>query len=606
MKDGAQPPIADYALIGDCHSCALVSRTGSIDWACMPRLDAPSSFGRLLDWEKGGFCSITPAGGRWEHYRAYLEGTMVLTTTFTANSGEVRVTDFFAMRRGGREEPYHQLLRMVDGLRGRVDVRLLIVPRFDYGEVKPWLRRGGAGVFAAIGGHNGLLVGCDTDLELGADHELVARFALRAQERVRLTLTFVRPELLDLEEAAPPTAEEADGRLKETLEWWKRWSQQLTLEGPEAPRVLRSALVLKALTNAPTGAIAAAATTSLPERIGGSRNWDYRFSWIRDSSFSVRSLGEVGFNREADGFRRFIQRSAAGSAHDLQIMYGMGGERHLPEIVLAGLTGYRDSRPVRIGNAASDQLQLDAYGELMLLAYSWHRRGYSPDDDYWRFLFDLVETVAERWRQPDSGLWEIRGRPLHFVHSKVLCWAAVDRGVALAVECGRRAPLSRWRRLAREIRQAIEKSGYDHRRGVFVQAFGRKQMDASLLLLPSTGFVAYHDPRMVRTAEMVRKELEVDGMLRRYRPERLQDGLNQPEGVFVACTFWLAECLALQGQLEKAREYFDRAAALSNDVGLFSEEYDEAGQEMLGNFPQGLTHLSHIAAAAALTGAAKT
>ena len=400
----------------------------------------------------------------------------------------------------------------------------------------------------------------------------------------------------------PPLREprEIDGLLEQTIDWWRQWVERAKIDGPDARGAKRSALVLKGLQNASTGAIAAAATTSLPEWIGAARNWDYRYSWIRDSAFSVRSLADIGLDREADGFRRFIQRSSAGSASDLQIMYGVGGERRLTELALESLEGYRGSRPVRIGNLASNQLQLDAYGELVELCWRWHRRGFSPDDDYWRFLLDLVDVAAERWSEPDRGIWEIRGKPLHFVHSKVMCWMAVDRGVRLSEECMRRAPVRQWRKVAAEIKERIEAEGYDHQRGVFVQAFGRSNMDSALLLLPATGFLAYDDDRMVRTVDEVQKQLLVDGLLLRYQTAETPDGLSGEEGKFIACTFWLAECLARQGRGEEARERFDAATATSNDLGLFSEEFDTSNHEMLGNFPQALTHLAHVSAALAI------
>lgn len=592
------PPIAGYAYISDCHSAALIGREASIDWCCMPRLDAASVFGRLLDWEKGGHFSLQPSARGSSAERTYVGDSMVLRTTFTCDGGSASVTDCLVMRRGGRRAPHRQLLRVVDGLQGRVPMEARIVPRFDYGELKPWIVRRGACETAAIGGDGALLLSSDAELEMGGDHDVVASFSIRAGERVRFSVQWVAPELVDA--AGAPSAEECDGRLADTLDWWAGWVEGARVEGRDAGAVRRSVLVLRALVNAPTGAIAAAPTTSLPESDGGSRNWDYRFSWIRDSSFSVRSLADVGCDREADGFRRFIQRSAAGSAHDLQVMYGLGGERRLTEITLEHLEGYRGSRPVRIGNGASKQLQLDTYGELVLLSWRWHRRGQAPDDDYWRFLLDLVDVAIERWEEPDRGIWEIRGRPAHFVHSKVMCWAAVDRGLALAQDSLRQAPLARWRRAARRMRREIEANGYDERRGVFTQAFDRPVMDASLLLLPASGFVEWTDPRMVRTVDRVREELERDGLLLRYHPASTDDGLEGGEGAFIACTFWLAECLARQGRRPEARAAFDRAAGTANDLGLFSEEFDGAAGVMLGNFPQGLTHLSHIAAARAL------
>jgi GH15 family glucan-1,4-alpha-glucosidase len=365
--------------------------------------------------------------------------------------------------------------------------------------------------------------------------------------------------------------------------------------------MVRSAMVLKALTQATTGAIAAAATTSLPEAPGGSRNWDYRASWVRDSVFALRSLAELGYAAEADGFRRFVQRSAAGSAEELQIMYGLRGERRLAEMTLDDLEGYGGARPVRIGNAAARQHQHDVYGELLDLAWSWHRQGHSPDADDWRFLVELVNAAAERWRTPDRGIWELRGRPRHLVHSKAMCWVALDRGLRLAADLGFAAPVARWTATRAAIHAAVERRGYDPGRGVFTQAFGRAELDAALLLLPSVGFVAWDDPRMLRTVDALRRELEVDGLLLRYRTA---DGLEGTEGTFVACTFWLAECLARQGRATEARAAFARASATANDLGLFAEEFDPATGTLLGNFPQALTHLSHIAAAVALAEAA--
>jgi GH15 family glucan-1,4-alpha-glucosidase len=420
---------------------------------------------------------------------------------------------------------------------------------------------------------------------------------VQAGQRLRLSLRHVRPEVLDGAGTRPTAPEELDRRLAQTVAWWRGWSARAGRLGPDQAAVVRSAIVLKALTQATTGAIAAAATTSLPEAPGGSRNWDYRASWVRDSVFALRSLAELGYAAEADGFRRFVQRSAAGSAEELQIMYGLRGERRLTELTLDDLEGYGGARPVRIGNAAAGQHQHDVYGELLDLAWSWHRQGHSPDADDWRFLVELVNEAAERWKTPDRGIWELRGRPRHLVHSKAMCWVALDRGLRLAADLGFAAPVARWTATRAAIRAAVERRGYDPGRGVFTQAFGRAELDAALLLLPSVGFVAWDDPRMLRTVDALRRELEVDGLLLRYRTA---DGLEGIEGTFVACTFWLAECLARQGRAAEARAAFAGASATANDLGLFAEEFDPATGTLLGNYPQALTHLSHIAAAVAL------
>lgn len=591
------PPIADYGLIGDCHSAALVSRRGSIDWCCMPRLDSPSCFGRLLDWDKGGCFRIAPAGEGWSSERRYLGDSLVLETRLRTSSGEARLVDAFAMKSGGREAPRHQLLRVVEGIDGEVELEIEILPRFEYGAAKPWIRQHGEGFFTAIGGSSGLVVTTDLPLLPEPSHGLCGCLKIRAGERRRVLLGWDNPNHLHPGEPKPRALSDVDERLDETLRWWQRWVASRS--GDPAlhdPAVLRSAVVLKGLIFAPTGAIAAAATTSLPEAMGGTRNWDYRMSWIRDSSFALDSLGELGFHQEAMGFTWFIERSTAGIADEVQPMYGIDGRQLLPEIELAHLEGYRSSRPVRLGNGAAAQLQLDGMGQLVDLAWNRVQRGETPEPSYVCFLVEVVEAILARWREPDFGIWEMRRQPLHFVHSKVMCWAAVDRGIAVVEQAGAEAPLDRWRAARDELRAAIEAQGYDRERGVFVQAFENRELDAALLLLPRVGFVAWDDPRMVRTAEAIGRELRRgDALVLRYR---MDDGLEGDEGCFVACSFWLAQCLALQGKRDEAKKLFDAACGLSNDLGLFAEEHD--GRQMLGNFPQGLSHYSHIAAAVAL------
>ncbi|MEJ2323610.1 MAG: glycoside hydrolase family 15 protein [Nitrospirota bacterium] len=588
------PAIEDYGYIADCHSSALVSKSGSIDWCCMPRVDSASCFGRILDWKRGGFCRIAPST-KFSAKRRYIDGSLILETTFQTRTGSSRLIDCFTMRRGGEHSPHQQILRVVEGLKGRVRFGVDISPRFDYGAIKPWIRHYGKGGFSALGGRDGLLINGDIDLDVWERHHLRGSCDVREGQRFRLSILYRRAE--DVDEGLPeePKPRELDRRLNETIRWWSRWSSRDRTGGPYSEYLRRSAAVLKGLSNAPTGAIAAAPTTSLPESPGGSRNWDYRYSWIRDSYFTVRSLGELGHDREADGFRRFMERSAAGSAEELQILFGVGGERRLKETVIKEMEGYRGSAPVRVGNAAEKQLQLDMYGELLELAWHWHQRGHRPDDDYWNFLVETVNVASRRWREPDMGIWEIRGRPRHFVQSKAMCWVALDRGLKLARALEREAPVEDWERARDEVRRAIESKGYDRARGVFTQAFGRKTMDSALLLLPMFGFVGHRDERMVRTVRAIRKELQVGGLLRRYPPG--DDGMNEGEGVFLACSFWLAECLACQGDIAGARKVFEKALSTGNDLGLFSEEYDVRRRRMLGNFPQGLTQLSLVAAA---------
>ena len=596
----AYPPIADYALIGDCHSAALVSREASIEWCCLPRFDSGSAFGRLLDRRRGGHCSITPTeDGPWEYVRAYLEDTLVLETTIQGPGGEAKLLDCFTVHPDAADTDPRRILRVIEGVRGAVELDVRVAPRFDYGQVRPWIRRHGHRLHSAIGGNDALLVWSEQALEEDADHELAGRFSVGPHDRVRLVLTYCPPEQIDAGPPPEPDPAELDERLEQTIRWWREWAESLRLGTRDEPAARRSGIVLKALTYAPTGAVAAAPTTSLPEAIGGPRNWDYRYAWVRDSSFSSRAFAELGAVEEADAFRAFIMRSAAGHAGDLQVVYGVGGERRLRGDVVEDLEGYRGSSPVRLGNEAAEQSQLDAYGELVNLTWRWHGRGHSPSDDDWRFLVSLIDHAAKQWSEPDCGIWEWPGEPDHFVHSKVLCWSALDRGIRLAEECMRRAPTRRWKKARDELRETIEKHGYDRKRGVYVQAFDRAEMDAALLLLPTVEYVDWGDERMLRTVAAVREELDAgEGLLYRYRRD---DGVEGQEGAFLCCSFWLAECLAQAGDVSEARVVFDQAVARSNDLGLFSEEIEPKTGELLGNFPQGLTHLAHIDAAVALS-----
>ena len=592
------PGIADYALIGDCHSAALISRTAAIEWCCLPRFESGSAFAAILDRERGGTCSITPVkDGDWMYSRRYLQDSLVLETTLHGPAGEVKIVDLFLVS-DERQSIDRRILRTIEARRGAVELDVRVAPRFDYGQVRPWIRRLGLQLHSAVGGDDALVIWCERELTEDPDHELGARLTVSAGERVRLLLSYCRPELIDggATSAADPAALDAD--VEATLEWWRAWASNVSLNSPDEPSARRSAIVLKALTYIPTGAVVAAPTTSLPEVIGGERNWDYRYAWIRDSSFSSRSFSNVGCVQEADAFRRFMIRSAAGHADDLQVLYGVGGERRLVPSTLDGLEGYRGSTPTRIGNAAVDQLQLDAYGEIVNLMWRWHRRGHSPSDDDWRFVVSLIDQAAERWGEPDRGLWEWSGKPEHFVHSKVLCWSALDRGLRLADECMRRAPTRRWRQARDELGERIEAEGFDADRGTYTQVFGRSELDAALLLLPTVEYLAWDDERMRGTVAAVREELSAgDGLLYRYRRK---DGLPGQEGAFLCCSFWLVECLARGGAIGDAREVFDQVLARANDLCLFAEEIDPGSGELLGNFPQALTHLAHIDAAVAL------
>ncbi|MDQ6746054.1 MAG: glycoside hydrolase family 15 protein [Actinomycetota bacterium] len=592
-------PIGDYALIGDCHTAALVSRQGNIDWCCLPRFDSGSAFARLLDAERGGYCSVAPSGrARWEISREYLEDTLVLQTTYQGSAGEARVLDLFLPSDRARHSWERRLLRVVEVLRGSVSFALHVAPRFDYGEVRPWIRRHGHRVHSATGGNDAIVVFSEVELEEFGGYELTGQVKLSAGQRVHLLLAYTPPEAVP-DSPPEPQPEELDRELDGAVGWWRRWCKTLSLEGLDQAGARRSAIVLKAMTHTPTGAIVAAPTTSLPEVVGGVRNWDYRFAWLRDSSFSSRAFAEVGCEREADAFRAFVMRSAAGHADDLQVLYGVGGERRLKAIELSGLEGYRASAPVRVGNDASKQHQLDAYGEIVNLTWRWHRRGQSPGDDDWRFLVSLIDRAAEHWSEPDQGIWEWAGPPQHFVHSKVLCWAALDRGIRLSEECMRRAPTRRWKQARDSCRRAIEQRGFDSDRGCFVQAFDRTELDAALLLLPTVEFVDWCDERMVATVAAIREDLGAGGgLLYRYRR---RDGLRGREGAFLCCSFWLVECLAHQDDLGEARAVYERTVAAGNDLGLFSEEADPRTGELLGNFPQGLTHLAHISATVALS-----
>jgi GH15 family glucan-1,4-alpha-glucosidase len=592
VRRARYPPIAEYALIGDCHGSALVHQTGSIDWACLLRFDSPCAFGRLLDAERGGYWSLGPAADGYQVSRRYLDDSMILETTHTSAAGAFRVFDFFAMRRGGRTRPYKQLVRIVEGIRGESVFATEIRPRFDYGALRPWLRNHeDIGTYSAVGGEEAFVLSHGCHMKVRPETVSIhGGCPVKAGDRVAFSLVSSAPHLM-INRAL--TRDEIDERFAETLDWWHAWVAAGRYEGDYREPVQRSAMVLKLLSSAATGAIVAAPTTSLPEREGGERNWDYRYCWLRDASLTMSALYITGHQEVAEGFKGFIERSTAGRAEDAQIMYGCYGERRLPESTL-DLEGYAGSRPVRIGNAAHLQRQHDIYGELLDASYLWRRAGHPIPEAEWEFLRSLVEEACRIWQAPDSGIWEVRSAPKHFVHSKVMCWVTLDRGIRLAEHEGLPAELARWRAARSAIRADVEQNGTDPARGCFVQHYGTTAIDASLLRLSHLGFVAPGDPRMKATVRAVGEDLLNDGFVYRYRTGNAEDGVPGGEGTFLICTFWYVDALVLEGRLDEAEVIFRRLTGIANDLGLFAEEYDAVRGRMLGNFPQAYTHMALI------------
>jgi len=596
------PPIADYALLSDCHSCALVSTDGSIDWCTFHRFEARPVFGRILDWAKAGFFRIAPLDDDYEPTRRYLPGTNVLETTFRTPTGTLVLTDFFCFRMplpgedAHSAHPDHQLIRIARCTEGEVAVKVKLVPRFDYGLTTPRLETRADDLVVAYGGADALVLQSELPFGHAERSATQGNRTLRAGEEAFVVLTYQLPHEL---EPRRLTRHEVHARLEETRATWAAWADRCTYDGPYREQVVRSALVLKALTNGPTGSIVAAATTSLPEEIGGERNWDYRFSWLRDSALTLNALFATGYTAEAHAYMAWLKRTTAGRASELQIMYGVGGERLLPEVELDWLEGYRGSRPVRIGNGAAQQFQLDTFGELLDTAWLYRRHGGEIDEIFWDFLSRVGGVVLEKWREPDQGIWEIRGEPKHFVYSKVMAWVALDRLVKLAEEDGREGEVEAWRAARDEIRELIEAQGVDPETGAFVQSFGSSSLDASNLMIPIVGFVSHDDPRARATADRIADELSADGFVYRYVTDGV-DGLSGEEATFAICSFWLVECLARAGEGERARELFERLLGFCNDVGLLAEEIDPHSGELIGNFPQAFSHLGLIQAAIAL------
>ena len=596
--------IGDYALIGDCHSAALVGRDGSIDWACFPRFDSPSVFAKILDAERGGHFLLAGRRSR-EIRRAYVDGTNVLTTTFICDGGVLEVTDCMPVEPFETEDPYdvrtHQsILRRARCTDGSVEVLVDLTPRFEYGSFTPRFRLTSPVTADIVGGSDALYVHSTRPIEIAGD-AVRARWRLDAGQEVWIDATWRRSHVPKTQTTDPEAhAREGARRLDATIGFWRDWLKQCWYDGDHTEQVKRSALALKAMTYAPSGALVAAPTTSLPEQLGGERNWDYRYTWIRDATLTLTSLTTMGFIKEADAFKFWLERTGAGRPEDLQIMYGIRGNRALPELELAHLDGHRDSRPVRVGNGAVKQLQLDAYGQILEAGYLYTKIGGELTASNWTFLAGLVDIVCERWRQPDQGIWEIRDEPRHFTHSKVNCWIALDRGVRIAERLRMPAPVARWALQRDQVRDyLLEQAAPD---GWFHQAVGHPVPDASTLLVPASGLLPSTHPLALETVAVVRRSLEIDGLVYRYLTP---DGLQGGEGAFLLCSFWLLDCLTFSGKLDEADELLARLLGLANDVGLFSEEVDVHSGEQLGNYPQAFSHMALVLSCAHLH-AAKT
>jgi len=577
----ASAPIEDYALIGDCETAALVGRDGSIDWLCWPRFDSGACFAALLGGPEHGRWRIAPSDAHGRAERRYRGDTLVLETTFETPDGAAAVIDF--MPPGGDAD----LVRLVVGRRGRVRMRTELTIRFDYGASVPWVFRLADGALCAIAGPDMLVLRSPVPLR-GENLTTVGEFVVEAGETVAFDLTHAPSHL------PPPQPTDSAAALAGTEAFWRGWTSRCIPVGPWTEAVKRSLIVLKALTYSATGGIVAAPTTSLPEELGGTRNWDYRFCWLRDSAFTLLALIDAGYTEEAAAWRDWLLRAAAGSPSQMQIMYGLAGERYLPERELPWLPGYAGSRPVRVGNAAAGQFQLDVYGEVMDAMFQAVRAGLPPHPQGWGVAGALLEHIERVWTEPDEGIWEVRGPRQNFTHSKVMAWVAVDRAVRSAERFGHAGPIERWRRLREAIHRDVCAQGYDAALGSFVQAYGSKQLDASLLLLPIVGFLPPEDPRIRGTVAAVERRLMVDGLVRRYDTAAVDDGLPPGEGTFLACSFWLADNYALQGRLTEARALFERLLALRNDVGLLAEMYDPVAGRQVGNFPQAFSHVALV------------
>ena len=575
--------IEDYGLIGDLQTAALVGRDGSIDWLCLPRFDSPACFAALLDEDRAGRWLLAPAAEGACTRRRYRGDSLVLETEWESDSGTVRVVDFMPPR---GEAP--DVVRIVEGVSGRVRMRSELVLRFDYGHVVPWVRTLDGEVTAAAGPD---AVWLATPIPLSHENQrIAAEFEVSAGDRVPFVLTYAASHL------PRPRPVDADDALSDTLAFWTGWISRCTYQGPWSHAVHRSLLTLKALTYAPTGGIVAAATTSLPEQLGGSRNWDYRYSWLRDATFTLQALLGTGYLREARAWRDWLLRAVAGDPADLQIMYAVDGSRRTPEYELQWLSGYEGSTPVRVGNAAAGQFQLDVWGEVLDGLSLARRDGLPSTADAWDLQRALLDFLEGSWDRPDKSLWEVRGPDRQFVHSKVMAWVGVDRGIHAVERAGLEGPVDRWRQLRTEIHDDVCRHGFDADRGTFTQFYGSEGLDAALLLIPRVGFLPWSDPRVTGTVDAVRHELDHDGLLLRYRPDADGgvDGVAGTESAFLACSFWLADALLGLGRKDEAEQLFTRLVDLSNDLGLLSEEYDVSAGRQVGNTPQAFSHVGLV------------
>ncbi len=592
--------IEDYGLIGDTHSCGLVGIDGSLDWLCLPRFDSGSVFARILD-PSGGHWRIAPADDAAVR-RRYRHESMVLETTFETTDGVVTLTDCLPLEERFEPklprsiQPEDVIARTVTGMRGAVRMEMEYAPRFDYGYIVPWFSVANDGTIVAIGGPDALDLRAPVELDV-EESTVRASFDVKEGEAVRFLASF-RESHTDAMGARGP--DDCDALIETTDRFWREWAAQCDYEGRWREAIIRSLLTLKAFTYSPTGGIVAAATTSLPEAIGGVRNWDYRYCWLRDATFMLEAMMEHGFRSEAAEWRDWLVRAVAGDPEDLQIMYGVRGERRLLEYELEWLGGYEGSRPVRVGNAAVEQFQLDVYGEVMDALHAARRAGLEVSGEAWVIQKTLVDHVLDRWREPDDGIWEVRSGRRHFVHSKVMAWVAIDRAVVAVERHGLEGPIDRWRETCAEIRDQVLERGFDANTGRFKRAYDDPELDASLLMLPLVGFIEATDDRMRATIEAIESELTEDGLVLRYQTEATEDGLPPGEGAFLMCTFWLADCLVLLGRHSDAEEIFERLLALRNDLGLLSEQYDTKRGRLVGNFPQTFSHTALVTTAASL------